>query len=147
MVTQNSTLTLIDDLVAEAKLDQTRTKEKANTVTTAIGGALTVALTAATAWLESGTNIPSWLPIVVMVLGTLMTTYGVSKTKNGITDSVADKLHNELARKIDLSHNCEMESAKVYAEHGHGADDRDHTGHAHTLRSIADEIVDGEVDR
>ncbi|ADD80902.1 holin [Rhodococcus phage ReqiPepy6] len=104
MATNAGALTLINDLVEEVKAGETPLARKANTVTAAIGTALTIILGGTTAWIESGTNIPSWLPGLVFVVGMLATTFGVSKTKNGMTASVADKLHSELAARIDLNH-------------------------------------------
>lgn len=104
MATDKGSLTLIDDLVAELQANETFAARKANTVTSAIGTLATILATAGATWLESGTGVPSWLPVIVLILGMLGTTYSVSKTKNGMTTSVADKLHSELVKRIDLNH-------------------------------------------
>lgn len=95
---------LIRDLIAAAKAEQTTPQRKANTVTVTIGSTLT-ALTAAGAYLlESDLGLPGWAVLIVLVVGSLGTILGTSQTKNGITDSVADKLELELARRIDAAH-------------------------------------------
>lgn len=109
MATDKGSLTMIDDLVAELKANETLAARKANTVTSAIGGLATILATAGATWIESGTTLPSWMPVVVLILGMLSTTYGVSKTKNGMTESVATKLHSELTKRIDLNHIHELE--------------------------------------
>lgn len=101
----NAGLTTIDSLVDDLEQNEPLTARKANTVTTAVGGVATLLLTFLTYWAESGTdNLPSWLPMLVVMVGMVATTYGVSQTKNGITHSVADRLHGALAVRIDDNH-------------------------------------------
>lgn len=104
MAKDTAGLDLIDQLVDSLKVKETRAQKKANTVTTAIGSVATFVAAGLTALIESGTELPSWFPLLVVFVGMIATTYGVSKTKNGITDSVADKLHGEIAQKIDEEH-------------------------------------------
>lgn len=104
MTTNQGALTLIDDLVSDLQAGESTFARKANTVTAGLGTLITILLGGGTAWLESGTNIPSWLPAFVVALGMAATTFGVSKTKNGMTASVAARLHDELAARIDLNH-------------------------------------------
>lgn len=104
MATSTGALDLISDLVEEVKSDQSTFARKANTVTSAIGVSATLVLMFLTAWLESGTNIPTWLPQAALICGLLATVYRVSKTPNGVTDSVATKLQAGLTERIDLNH-------------------------------------------
>lgn len=104
MATSNGALDLITDLVDQVKDDQSTFARKANTVTSAIGVTASLVLMFLTAWLESGTNIPTWLPQAALICGLLATVYRVSKTPNGVTDSVATKLQAGLTQRIDLNH-------------------------------------------
>ena len=104
MAIDNSTGTLIRDLVQQVRAEEPATRRKANTVTTAIGTTVTGLLAAGTYLIESGTTVPDWVPLLVALLGMAATVLGVSRTKNGMTDSVADRLELELARRIDLNH-------------------------------------------
>ena len=65
--------------------EQSWWQKSANTVTTAIGGAGTLAATIATYYLTAGTDVPQWLTIVIGVLGFAGTLIGVKNTKNGFT--------------------------------------------------------------
>lgn len=96
--------TLIRDLVEQVRAEEPATRRKANTVTTAIGTAVTGLLAAGTYLVESGTTLPDWVPLIVALLGMAATVLGVSKTRNGMTSSVADRLELELSRRIDLNH-------------------------------------------
>lgn len=104
MATSDGALTLISDLVEEVKSDQSTFARKANTVTSAIGVTASLVLMFLTAWLESGTNIPTWLPQAALICGLLATVYRVSKTPNGVTTSVASTLQDGLNKRIDLNH-------------------------------------------
>lgn len=104
MATSNSGLTVIDQVVEDLKNNEPLTKKKANTVTTAIGSIATFTAAGLSALVENGTSLPSWFPFLVVFVGMIATTYGVSKTKNGVTDSLADKLHDEISRRIDENH-------------------------------------------
>uniref|UniRef100_A0AAU8GPV4 Holin n=1 Tax=Gordonia phage Petito TaxID=3158876 RepID=A0AAU8GPV4_9CAUD len=104
MATSNAGLTVVDQVVNDLKDNESRTKKKANTVTTAIGSVATFAAAGLSALVENGTSLPNWFPFLVVFVGMIATTYGVSKTKNGVTDSLADKLHDEIARRIDENH-------------------------------------------
>ena len=46
-------------------------------------------------------------------MGMIATDFAVSKTTNGVTPSVADRLELELARRIDLNHNHDDEIAQA----------------------------------
>ena len=139
MATDNSGLDLVDQLVDDLKANETRTQKKANTVTTAIGSIATFLAAGLSALVESGTDLPSWFPFVVVFVGMLATTYGVSKTKNGVTDSLANKLHDEIARKIDENHFHEEAITEIIpiAEF----DEEQDSSNADELRRVADSIV------
>lgn len=102
---------LINDLVEAAGRDQTLLQRKANTVTVTIGQVLTALAATGTYWIESGSDAPSWLPIVVFLIGQLVTIIAVSQTRNGVTESVKAKLQTELLRAIDVHHEPTVEPA------------------------------------
>ncbi|QPL14659.1 holin [Gordonia phage Schwartz33] len=104
MATSTAGLTVVDQVVQDLQSKETKAKKKANTVTTAIGSGATLAATVLSALIESETALPSWFPFLVVAVGMVATTYGVSQTKNGVTQSLADKLHEEIAAKIDANH-------------------------------------------
>ncbi|AVO25251.1 holin [Gordonia Phage Odesza] len=104
MATGTAGLTVVDQVVQDLQNNESKTKKKANTVTTAIGSVATFVAAGLSALVENGTSLPSWFPFLVVVVGMISTTYGVSKTKNGVTDSLADRLHDEIARRIDENH-------------------------------------------
>lgn len=99
-----SSVGLINDLVDSAARDQSLVQRKANTVTVTIGQVLTALAATGVYWIESGSDAPSWLPIVVFLVGQLATIVAVSQTKNGVTNSVKDKLQTELLAAIDTHH-------------------------------------------
>ena len=104
MAIDNNTNTLLRDLVLEVKAQEPTTRQKANTVTSVIGTALTTIATVATYLLQSGLDLSPSVTVIVAIIGMVATDFAVSKTKNGVTESVADKLELELARRIDLTH-------------------------------------------
>ncbi|QAU06720.1 holin [Gordonia phage Chikenjars] len=104
MVTSNAGLTVVDQVVQSVQENESKTKKKANTVTTALGSVATFVAAGLSALVESNTDLPTWFPFLVVAVGMLGTTYGVSKTKNGMTESIADKLHREIAARIDENH-------------------------------------------
>ena len=109
----DSGTTIIDELVARVVKDEPLRKKKANTIVTTIGSVITVLLTLATYWLQADTSAPSWLPPIVLILGAIGTVFGVSKTKNGVTDSVAEALRGGLASLIDDHHDVSDETPKA----------------------------------
>ena len=105
MAIDNNAHNLIRDLVLEIKEGEPKTKQKANTVTTAIGGAATLAVSGVAILLENDLGLPTWVIWILVAIGIFGTTLSVNKTTNGVTESVADRLELELARRIDLTHN------------------------------------------
>ena len=105
MAIDNNTNTLLRDLVLDVKAQEPTTRQKANTVTSVIGTALTTIATVATYLLQSGLDLSPSVTVIVAIIGMVATDFAVSKTKNGVTESIADKLELELARRIDLNHN------------------------------------------
>lgn len=116
MAIDNNANTLIRDLVLEVKENEPKTKQKANTVTTAIGGVATLGVSGLALLLESDLGLPTWVIWVLVAIGIFGTTLGVSNTPNGVTESVADRLELELARRIDLNHNHDEVVEAVVAE-------------------------------
>ncbi|QAU06248.1 holin [Gordonia phage Rickmore] len=104
MATGTAGLTVVDQVVQSIQENESKTKKKANTVTTALGSVATFVAAGLSALVESNTDLPTWFPFLVVAVGMLGTTYGVSKTKNGMTESIADKLHREIAARIDENH-------------------------------------------
>lgn len=96
--------TLIRDLVKQVQAEEPVTRRKANTVTTVTGAVLTGLATTGTELVSSGLDLPPWFSMVVMALGLAATAFSVSKTKNGMTESVAERLELELSRLIDVNH-------------------------------------------
>lgn len=100
---------LLEDLIEDLQLSESPLAKKANTVTSAIGTVATILAAIAADLLASGIEgLPSWLPGAVVFIGMLGTTLSVAKTKNGVTPSVADKIRDGLADRIDLEHFHEL---------------------------------------
>lgn len=104
MAIDNNTNSLLRDLVLDVKAQEPTTRQKANTVTSVIGTVLTTIATVATYLLQSGLDLSPSVTVMVAIIGMVATDFAVSKTKNGVTESIADKLELELARRIDLTH-------------------------------------------
>lgn len=104
MAIDNNTNSLLRDLVLDVKAQEPTTRQKANTVTSVIGTVLTTIATVATYLLQSGLDLSPSVTVIVAIIGMVATDFAVSKTKNGVTESIADKLELELARRIDLTH-------------------------------------------
>ena len=141
MTNNNGSLTLIDDLVTQVQDGESLLTKKSNTVTAGIGGLITLLLTGGSYWLEIDADAPSWLPKVVLILGMLATTYGVSKTKNGMTDSVAKQLHRELAQRIDMTHYHGPEEQYLEFRDPAVVPEEDTPEYARTLREAADSLT------
>ena len=78
-----------------------------------IGAVATAVATALAYWVEAGLSLPAWAPYLVMVCGLIGTTFGVSKTRNGMTDSVADVLRTALVDRIDSHHDQDGPTAQA----------------------------------
>lgn len=104
---------LLNDLVDAAGQNQTLIQRKANTVTVTIGSILSALAATGTYWIESGSDAgvaaPPWLPLVVFLVGQIITIIATSQTRNGITESVKDRLGVELTRLIDTHHEHTVE--------------------------------------
>lgn len=94
----------LSTLVDEVKQDQKPTKKKANTVVTGIGAVATAVVVGILYFLEQGTALPDWSPWAAMVLGLVGQVGAVNRTKNGVTDSVAEQLNAALNKRIDDAH-------------------------------------------
>lgn len=115
MATDATTYTLLRDLVHDVQTQEPKARQKANTVTSVIGTALTAIATITTFLLQSGLALPEGAAIVVAVIGMVVTDFAVSQTKNGMTESTADKLDLELAKRIDLNHDHAADVAELEA--------------------------------
>lgn len=96
--------TLIRDLIEQVKAEEPATRRKANTVTAVIGTVATGIASAGAYAAQNGLDLPDWFVLVVAVAGMIATDLAISRTRNGMTDSTADRLELELARRIDLNH-------------------------------------------
>lgn len=82
--------------------EQKKSTEKSNTVVTAIGAVLTSLIAGLTYLIESEVAwLPEWATVLVTVLGFAATVFGVSRTKNGITKSIVERIHDGIADLID----------------------------------------------
>ena len=113
MATDHSANTLIRDLVLDVRAQEPKVREKANTVTAVIGTVVTTVLGIATLLLQSGLDLPEWSVFIVLVAGMVATDLGISKTKNGMTDSTATRLEEELSKRIDLNHDHTADLAEI----------------------------------
>lgn len=113
MAVDQAANTMIRDLVLDVKAQEPLARRKANTVTSVIGTALTTVATICTFILQSGLDLPQSTVLIVMIVGMVATDFAVSRTTNGVTESVADRFELELARRIDLNHNHDDEVALV----------------------------------
>lgn len=138
--------TLIEDLVNDLVRNEPVTARKVNTVVASIGGVVTVLISAAAYLVEHETNLPSWFPLIVTILGIAGTVLKISGTKNGMTSSVANKLQGALTDLIDLTHLHELQEQRANVEDPNTVQlypvDK-----ANDLRSVAESIVSGIVDR
>lgn len=116
MANSTSSVALVSDLVDLAQANQGLAQRKANTVTVAIGSVLTALAAGGTFWIESGSDAPSWLPLVVFIIGQLVTVVATSQTRNGVTDSVKDKINTELVKRIDLHHEPAVDAVEQAAD-------------------------------
>lgn len=113
MATDHAANTLIRDLILDVRAQEPKVREKANTVTAVIGTVVTTILGIATLLLQSGFDLPEWSVFVVLVAGMVATDLGISKTKNGMTDSTAIRLEEELSKRIDLNHDHTADLAEI----------------------------------
>lgn len=101
MAFSQATFGVIDQVIDRIFEKQPKRAEKSNTLTTAIGGGITAALTFIAYVAEAGTTLPGWTPVLVSVLGILATILGVSQTRNGLTKSTIAQIKNEVQEMID----------------------------------------------
>ena len=88
MAYNKQTLNSVNQIANALYEEQSYFREKSNTVVTIIGFILTALLSGLTYLVEAGTStVPSWVPTLIPFLGMLLTTLGVSQTKNGWTKS------------------------------------------------------------
>ena len=140
MAVDNNAHNLIRDLVLEIKENEPKTKQKANTVTTAIGGMATLGVSGIAILLENDIGLPTWAIWLLVAIGIFGTTLSVSKTTNGVTESVADRLELELARRIDLNHDHDEVIESVTPKQ---AETSAPTTDPEALRAEADRLTSG----
>lgn len=92
---------IVSQVLQELKDEQTPTQTKSNTYVSTVGLVITVVTTIVMYLLESGFDwVPLWLPQVVPILGFLGTVFGVSKTRNYVTDSTIRNAELKISQKI-----------------------------------------------
>lgn len=102
MAFSNAVYGVISQVVDQLYERQDKKREKANTWVVGIGTIIAALLSGATYLLQSGAEgLPEWLAPAVVVLTMIGTLFGVSKTKNGVTQSLRDQINTEIADMID----------------------------------------------
>lgn len=92
---------VVGQVLQELKDEQTPSQTKSNTFVSAVGLVITLVTTIVLYLLDSGFEwVPTWLINVVPILGFLGTTFGVSKTKNYVTDSTIREAEHKINQKI-----------------------------------------------
>nr|DAK22701.1 MAG TPA: hypothetical protein [Caudoviricetes sp.] len=94
-------LEFIGDIIQTKLNEQPARRKYANTVTTAIGTAITVISQV----LLLPLDLPDWVMWAALALTSLGTVLGVNKTKNGFSDSQIEKLRQWQSQYIDRQHN------------------------------------------
>lgn len=103
MATSPFTYGVVSQILQELKDEQTPSQTKSNTFVSTVGLVITVVTTIILYLLDSGFEwVPAWLINVVPILGFLGTTFGVSKTKNYITDNTIREAERKINEKIGL---------------------------------------------
>ena len=94
---------IVGQILQELKDEQTPSQTKSNTFVSTVGLVITVVTTIVLYLLDSGFEwVPTWLVNVVPILGFIGTTFGVSKTKNYVTDSTIREAERKINEKIGL---------------------------------------------
>lgn len=94
---------IVGQILQELKDEQTPSQTKSNTFVSTVGLVITVVTTIVLYLLDSGFEwVPTWLVNVVPILGFIGTTFGVSKTKNYVTDTTIRQAERKINEKIGL---------------------------------------------
>lgn len=94
---------IVGQILQELKDEQTPSQTKSNTFVSTVGLVITVVTTIVLYLLDSGFDwVPTWLVHVVPILGFIGTTFGVSKTKNYVTDTTIRQAERKINEKIGL---------------------------------------------
>lgn len=94
---------VVGQILQELKDEQAPSQTKSNTFVSTVGLVITVVTTIVLYLLDSGFEwVPTWLVNVVPILGFLGTTFGISKTKNYVTDSTIREAERKINEKIGL---------------------------------------------
>lgn len=92
---------IVGQILQELKDEQTPSQTKSNTFVSTVGLVITVVTTIVLYLLDSGFEwVPTWLVNVVPILGFIGTTFGVSKTKNYVTDTTIREAERKINEKI-----------------------------------------------
>ena len=94
---------IVGQILQELKDEQSPSQTKSNTFVSTVGLIVTVVTTIVLYLLDSGYEwVPTWLVNVVPILGFIGTTFGVSRTKNYVTDSTIREAERKINEKIGL---------------------------------------------
>jgi len=120
MAFNNQTADVLNQALRSIAAKQSLSKRKANTVTAAFGSALLIVAVVLTGVFAHHTNLPAYTEQIVPIILSILTVLGVSRTPNGVTDSVVDKINDELFNIIDdteagKSHNRVVAPAVIEA--------------------------------
>ena len=108
--------------------EQSTAKEKSNTITSLVGLAATLIITLITYLIDHDSSwLPAWVPATLPFLGFLATTFGVSKTKNGMTKSVLEEINDAVNSMVD-----QLPEGTTRIEVGSS------NGHVHTAAATAE---------
>src|SRR5699024_5106900 len=92
---------IVGQILQELKDEQTPSQTKSNTFVSTVGLVITVVTTIVLYLLVTGFEwVPMWLVNVVPILCFNATTFGVSKTKNYVTDSDIREAERKINEKI-----------------------------------------------
>lgn len=102
MAYNKQTLNSVNQIANNLYEEQSYFREKSNTIVTIIGFILTALISGLTYLVDMGTDsLPFWVPGLIPFLGMILTSLGVSQTKNGWTKSNLKALDNAIVDTID----------------------------------------------
>lgn len=105
MANLNQTFNTFSEIFDALTEKQSTVKTKSNTIVAAIGAVIVAVSVGLSTWAESAGVAPTWLPMVLFVLGMVGQVFGVSRTKNYVTPNIRDQFNREFARRVDANHN------------------------------------------
>ena len=116
-------LEFIGDIIQTKLSEQPGHKKIANTITTAVGAAITVVSQV----LLMPLDLPDWVMWAALALTSLGTVLGVNKTKNGFSESQIEKLRQWQSEYIDRQHNLAHANPHTGIPHAAPADGPRHS--------------------